>query len=117
MAVLSQQGCTWKGLIPGPPGAAKAIVAHQTLVRVLRGDSLMGQKASKVLYAHFMVLGSHAHVGVPDEVHIYRRDAEDLRAHLSELKKLVVAGDDVLQLSTKDEQRHHRSCQAVQASC
>lgn len=63
----------------------------------------MGQKTCKVLHAHFMVLGSHAHVGVPDEVHIHRGNAEDLRAHLSELKKLVIAGNDVLHSSNKNE--------------
>ena len=64
----------------------------------------MGEETPKVLHAHFMILCSHAHVGVPDEVHIHRWDTKDLRAHLPELKKLVIAGDDVLQSSNKDDQ-------------
>ena len=115
--VMSQQGSTWKGLIPGLPSSAKASITLQTLVRVLRGNSLMGQEASKVLPAHVTVLGAHAHVGVPNEVHIHRGDAKDPCEHLSELKKRVIAGNDFLQLSNTNEQAQPGNCQAVDAPC
>lgn len=75
----------------------------------------MGQESSKVLHARFMVLGTHAHVGVPDEVQIHRWYTKNLGAHLSELEKLFIAGNDFLQSAKEAEHRHSGRLQAVVA--
>lgn len=56
----------------------------------------MRHQLPKVLHAHLMVLGSHCHVGVPDEVHINWGHSKHPGCHLPQLQEQGIPGNDPL---------------------